>query len=361
MKRTICTLLLATFCLLAFASDGLRLNTVVIDAGHGGKDPGAVSSDKKNYEKTFVLDISIRLAEKISTAYPDVKVLLTRSKDEFVELADRAGKANKADANLFISIHVNSTKSSSPNGYSLHIMGQSSNKNRDLFAYNLDVCKQENAVISYEDDAAQYDDFTDDPESQIFAMLMQSAYQEQSLKFAEIAAEKLKGGPIKANRGIWQNPFIVLWKTSMPAVLVELGFISNADDLAALRQQSSRDDLAQRLFEAFREYKTSYDGEDTAIEVKPKPAPTVDTTTKPAADGIRYGVQIFAVSRMLPANSKEFLGFEPVVIQTGNLKKYVIGVSDSLDGAKKNLSSIRKKYPQAFLVKISSGKLEMIK
>lgn len=354
MKRTICTLLLAAFCLLASGADGLRLNTVVIDPGHGGKDPGAVSSDGKNYEKTFVLDISKRLSARISEAYPDVKVILTRSKDEFVELADRAGKANRANANLFISIHVNSTKSSKPNGYSVHILGQSSNKNRDLFAYNLDVCKQENSVVSLEENSAQYEGFDDDPESQIFAMLMQSAYQEQSLKFAEIAASRLKDGPIKANRGIWQNPFIVLWKTSMPAVLVELGFISNASDLGVLRQQSGRDEIAQCLFEAFKEYKTSYDGVDTSLEIKQKEPVTSD-------DGVSYGVQIFAVSRTLQAGSPEFMGYKPMVIKSGSVNKYIIGISDSAEGARKNLSAIKKKYPQAFLVKISSGKSEMLK
>ncbi len=364
MKRTICTLLLATLCLFASAADDLRLNTVVIDPGHGGKDPGAVSADGKNYEKTFVLDISKRLSSKISEAYPDVNVILTRSKDEFVELADRAGKANRADADLFISIHVNSTKSSKPNGYSLHILGQSSNKNRDLFAYNLDVCKQENSVVSLEEDSAQYEGFEDDPESQIFAMLMQSAYQEQSLKFAEIAAARLKDGPITANRGIWQNPFIVLWKTSMPAVLVELGFISNSSDLGALRRQNGRDDLAQCLFEAFKEYKTSYDGIDTSLEIKKKEIGTepVPGTVAQQVDGeARYGVQIFAVSRLLPDGSPEFLGYEHMVIKSGNVNKYIIGLSDSPDGARKNLSAIKKKYPQAFLVKISSGRSEMLK
>lgn len=364
MKRTICTLLLAAICLLASGADGLRLKTVVIDPGHGGKDPGAVSTDGKNYEKTFVLDISKRLSAKISEAYPDVKVILTRSKDEFVELADRAGKANRADANLFISIHVNSTKSSKPNGYSIHILGQSSNKNRDLFAYNLDVCKQENSVVSLEEDSTQYEGFEDDPESQIFAMLMQSAYQEQSLKFAEIAAARLKDGPIKANRGIWQNPFIVLWKTSMPAVLVELGFISNSADLGVLRQQSGREELAQCLFDAFKEYKTSYDGVDTSLEIKKEEVSkeaVSETAVHPEDGEVRYGVQIFAVSRQLPAGSPEFMGYKHMVIKSGNVNKYIIGLSDSPDGAKKNLSAIKKKYPQAFLVKISSGRSEMLK
>lgn len=294
MKRTICILLLTVLYVMAYASDGITLTTVVIDPGHGGKDPGAVSSDKKTYEKTLVLDISKKLAEKIHKSYPDVKVVLTRDSDEFLSLDERATIANKADANLFISIHINSSTSQSPNGYSMHLLGQSSNKDKDLFAYNMDVCKLENSVISLEDDATKYEGFNpDDPESQIFAMLMQSAFLEQSLKFAQVVNSSMKGGPIRSDKGVMQSPFYVLWKTSMPAVLVELGFISNNTDLTSLRKSESREEIASRLFEAFKEYKASYDGEDyqtpSIIEKEPpvesavaKPKPEPEPETKPA-------------------------------------------------------------------------------
>ena len=123
MKRVfflIALLLLQTVS--APASDKLKLSTVVIDAGHGGNDPGCVSSDKKTYEKTLTLDISRRLASKISAAYPDVKVIQTRTGDKFVTLDDRPQIANKAGANLFISIHINATTSKSPSGYSVHVL-----------------------------------------------------------------------------------------------------------------------------------------------------------------------------------------------------------------------------------------------
>jgi len=382
LKRAICILFLAAFYALAYGSDGLTLSTVVIDPGHGGKDPGAVSRDKKTYEKTLVLDISRKLAGKIRSEYPGVKVVLTRDSDEFISLDERAERANKADANLFISIHINSSTSTSPNGYSLHLLGQSSNKDKDLFAYNMDVCKLENSVISLEDDVTKYEGFDpDDPESQIFAMLMQSAFLEQSLKFAQIATNTLKGGPIKADRGVWQNPFYVLWKTSMPAVLVEIGFISNSSDLAALRSESNRDEIAGRLFKAFKKYKAVYEGiELSEPEPEPvpevKPAPEKAPETKPAkaeepkpesvkpvevkADAVSYGVQIFAVSRTLYPGAKEFLGYTPRVFKVGNINKYVIGIEDNLQAAKKNLTGIRKKYPDAFIVKITGEKLEAI-
>lgn len=261
MKRTICILSALLICTFLGANDDLSLKTVVIDAGHGGKDPGAVSADNKSYEKTFVLDIAKRLKDKINAEFPEVKVILTRSKDEYVELKDRAAIANKANADLFISIHVNAAPTHNPNGFSVHLLGQSSHKDRDLFAYNMDVYKRENSVIMLEDDyTTSYQDFDpDDTESFIFMLLMQSAYLEQSFKFAEMVDHNLKGGPIPADRGVWQDPLLVLWKTSMPAVLVELGFISNANDLSVLKKEDSRDQLAERLCKAFKEYKISYD------------------------------------------------------------------------------------------------------
>lgn len=348
---------------MASAEDGLRLKTVVIDPGHGGHDPGAVSKDKKNYEKTFVLDISRRLADRIRGAYPDVKVILTRDSDEFVSLDGRASIANRADANLFISIHINSSASSSPNGYSIHLLGQSSNKNRDLFAYNMDVCRLENSVILLEEDATKYEEFDpDDPESQIFAVLMQSANLEQGFKFAEAVSENLAGGPIKSDRGIWQNPFYVLWKTSMPAVLVELGFISNQTDLAALRLKDNREDIADRLFKAFVSYKCSYEGTEQPLPpAASEPAEKVKETApemKEEEKGILYGVQIFALSRILPEGSKEFLGYRPTVIKAGAVNKYIIGVKKSADDAKEEFKKIKTKYPDSYLVKIKDGKCE---
>ena len=146
----------------------LKLSTVVIDPGHGGKDAGCISPSGKTMEKTVVLDISKRLAEKIRSSYPDVKVIMTRSTDKFVELQGRADIANRNKANLFISIHVNSVegKKGGPNGYSVHILGQYTSRNRDLYAGNMDVVRRENSVIKLEDDyTTKYEGFDpNDPE-----------------------------------------------------------------------------------------------------------------------------------------------------------------------------------------------------
>lgn len=359
-------------------ADGLGLRTVVIDAGHGGKDAGCVSADNKTYEKTITLDIAKTLSEKIKTAYPEVKVLLTRSKDEYVTLDNRAVKANNAKADLFISIHINSTTRNSPNGFSVHILGQSSNKNRDLFAYNMDVCKRENSVMMLEEDySAKYEGFDpSSPESYIFMVLMQNSHLEQSFRFAQIIEENLKGGPIKADRGIWQDPFYVLWKTAMPAVLVELGFMSNPADLAALRQKSKRDDLAQRLFLAFKEYKTIYDGslktsvpESAAESQAPAPdtetaaavAPETQDEQSPQHTQKVYAVQILASGRLLDSSASVFLGFEPRVIKSGKLYKYFISVSEDLQTTKSQLDRIRKDYPDAFVVLLEGDNVTRIR
>ena len=392
MKHAICialSLLLTAIIAPAQNNRSLNLSTVVIDAGHGGKDAGAVSKDSKTYEKTLAQDIANRFAARIRKDLPAVKVVQTRSTDEFVELRERAAIANRAGANLFVSIHINSNKSTSPNGFSVHILGQSSNKDRDLFAYNMDVVSRENAVILLEDDyKTNYQGFNpSDPESYIFLQLMQNAYLEQSLLFASTVSQHLEGGPIKANRGISQNPFYVLWKTAMPAVLVELGFISNQEDLSELLKESSRQDIADRLFDAFKEYKGQYDGTvDLTTGAKPEPAAAKPEAepTQPAASAqpapqqpvqpeqpaqpataaeipaqpaspVLYGTQIFATSRPLEEGDPRFLGWKPEVVRLGSLYKYIIGVSTSPDQARKNNVAIREEYPGSFMVSISEG------
>lgn len=355
MKR----LLLTFFSLILFvcsvgATSDLRLRTVVIDPGHGGKDPGAVSKDRKTYEKSLTLDLGIMLADKIRKAYPDVKVVMTRTSDKFVSLNERAELANREDAQLFISIHINSAKSTKPNGYSVHTLGQSSKKDRDLFAYNMDVCKRENSVILLEDDYnTKYQGFDpSDPESFIFMQLMQNSFLEQSIDFSNTISEKLSDSPIKANRGIWQDPFYVLWKTSMPSVLVELGFISNDSDLEKLRKPACRDAIADKLFKSFADYKSSY---DESVNIDVVKTGTVPEQTEESVPEIQYGVQIFATGRDLGPNDPAFLGYRMMKVQVGSVKKYVISVEKNINSVKKNFESIKKKYPDSFMVKIDEN------
>ena len=199
------------------------LRTVIIDAGHGGTDAGCISADKKVYEKNITLDIAKRLATKIAAEYPEVTVKLTRSDDRFIKLQDRGKFANDAGGDLFISIHVNSTdKGTSANGYSVHCLGKSSNKNRDIFNENLNLVKRENAVVKLEKDyKTTYQGYDpDDPESSIIFTLMQNAHLTNSLDFASRVLEAMQSGPIKRSRGVSQDPFLVLARAASPAVLI---------------------------------------------------------------------------------------------------------------------------------------------
>ena len=342
----------------------LKLKTVVIDAGHGGKDVGCVSRDKKTYEKTVTLDIAKRLEQKIKAAYPDVTVKMTRSTDKFVELENRAVIANKADANLFISIHVNSIggTSTSANGFSVHVLGQSAKKGNDLFSKNLDLVKRENSVIMMEDDyKTKYQGFDpSDPQSYIIFSLMQNAHLSQSLAFAEDVAQSLGNGPIKHSRGVSQDPFWVLWRTAMPSVLIEVGFMSNPGDLATLRTEKGRDGIAEGIFNAFKTFKTRYDGAAAAPATeapsapKEEPAPAKEEAA-PSLEGTVYGIQVLAIGKPMDLDDPYFQGYRPTVVPAGKLNKYVICTSASLQEVKEKFPKIQKKFKDSYIVKIENG------
>ena len=340
------------------SSSTLKLRTVVLDPGHGGKDAGCVSRDRKTYEKNLTLSIARLLGQKITQAYPDVKVVYTRTTDKYVTLNDRAEIANRNHADLFISIHINSFSSSSPNGFSAHILGQSRDKNRDLFSYNMDVCRRENSVILLEEDySTKYQGFDpEDPESFIFFNLMQNAFYEQSLLIAADVEKELSKGPITHSRGISQDPFYVLWKTTMPAVLLELGFISNPADLKIMNSSAGREQLASRLFAAFREFKKKYDGSlDLSAARAAQPERQEDVSAQTSAGDTRYGVQILVLSKKLRKGDKALKGYDPEIFSAGSLYKYVVGISGSEAEARDTYRTVKRKFPDSFPVKISGG------
>jgi len=247
---------------LCAASDNHCLNTVVIDPGHGGHDPGGVSKDRKTREKDIALKIALYFGKKISVGYKDsVKVCYTRTDDHYITLQGRADYANSHKADLFISVHINAVDSGKPHGHSVHILGPSRDPGKDLVEGNLNVCKKENSVILLEEDyTTKYHGFDpNDEASYIFMTLMQSAYYEQSIYLASFVEEQLCKGPIPYSRGISQDPFYELWKTAMPSVLLELGFLTNDSDLALLLQDKCLEQIAEKLYQAFRVYKKYYD------------------------------------------------------------------------------------------------------
>ena len=381
MKRTIRPVLAVLAALLAASivpeqaavgQDRLKLSTIVIDPGHGGHDPGCISADKKTQEKAIALDIAQRLSRKIGESLPGVKTVLTRSNDKFVTLSGRADIANDLGADLFISIHVNAqAKGTSANGYSIHCLGQSSREGNDLFSKNLDLIKRENSVILLEDDyKTRYQGFDpSDPQSYILFSLVQNAHLEHSLVFAEDVANAMKGGPIPHNRGVSQDPFWVLWRTTMPAVLVEVGFITNANDLRALRSPEDRDKIADNLLKAIKTFKKRYDNSTsttTAPEraAKPEAAPAAESKPEPAAQpeekpasekvaepsGVVYGVQVLATSKKMKANDAFFKGYTPIEVRSGKLYKYILVAGDDLSAVRKKKKELDKKFPGCFLV-----------
>ena len=363
--------LILCLCLLSFVcaetlsaqskgSADLRLNTVVIDPGHGGKDPGTMSADKKTMEKTLALKISRMFAARIREAYPEVKVVMTRDKDVLIPLNTRAKIASDADAQLFISIHINGIARKSVNGFTAYILGPSNKSNYDSYEVNMEVCKRENSVIYLEDDATAYKDYDESPESQILLQLMQNAFREQSLAFAETVSKHMGKTPFKKNWGVMQGNFAVLRRASMPAVLLEFGFITNADDLAILRSDEKIRTMVDRLFAAFAEYKTNYD-KSVVIAEPAAPAPKTEDP-KPAAgtgtsSAVFYGTQVLASSRKMASGDKFFKGFETEAVRVGNLYKYVAGPDKDLAKARENYARIKKVFPDAFFVKVEDGQI----
>ena len=363
----------------AAGQDRLKLSTIVIDPGHGGHDPGCISADKKTREKNVALDISQRLARKIGASLPGVKVVLTRSDDTFVTLSGRADIANDIGADLFISIHVNAqAKGTSASGYSIHCLGQSSREGNDLFSKNLELCKRENSVILLEDDyQTRYQGFDpSDPQSYILFSLMQNAHLEHSLVFAEDVANAMKGGPISRSRGVSQDPFWVLWRTTMPSVLVEVGFMTNPDDLKALRSPDGRDKIADNLLKAVKTFKQRYDNSTAATTApqpaaKPEAAPAQETKPEPAAEpapakaadpsGAVYGVQVLATSKKMKANDPFFKGYTPLEVRSGNLYKYILAPGEDLAAVRQKKKELDKKYPGCFLVKKEGETLTRIR
>lgn len=353
---------------------GVALRTVVLDPGHGGNDPGAISLDGKLTEKSVVLDVALILGKMIKDAYPDVKVIYTRDKDVFIPLNTRADIANKNHADLFISLHCNSVpkNKTAPSGCETYVMGMSKSDS------NMEVTKRENSVILMEDDyTTKYQGYDpNNPESAIFFNLMQNAYFEQSLKMAELCQKQLSKGPISTNRGIKQGALLVLWRTTMPSVLVEMGFITNKSDRNTLASKEKRTQLASRLFAAFKEFKEQYDGTVSDVpSVQPpvvqKEEPTVKNepvvkdepaAAEASADSPYYAIQIFAVSRNLSSNASEFKGLKQIgKFPAGSIFKYTTGNYKTAQEAQAALSSVRAKFKDAFVVKIEAGKAEKVR
>ncbi len=353
----------------------LGLRTVVIDPGHGGKDPGAPGKTSKTSEKHLVLSISRQLGDKIKQAYPDVKVVYTRSTDVFVELKERVNIAKRNKADLFISVHCNSNNSSQPYGASVHILGPKSNNKKnqkDYFAASQSVAQRENSVMLLEDDyKTSYQDFNpESAESVISNSLLWSANYGSSLMLAAEMDQAFRKSPFRVSgyTGIHQDIFYLLWATNMPSVLLELGFISNPSDYKYLSSADGQEKIAQHLFEAFKTYKTNFDASMNVVS-EPVSLPVELETPAEAkpevqGSGVHYGVQIMGLGRILKKGDSALKGLDVEILppaEGGKIYKYVAAWSDSLEGAKAQLAAVRKKFPDAFLVKVEGNDVSRVK
>lgn len=229
---------------------GTRVGVVVIDPGHGGFDPG--THGKSFQEKNVALRISLKLGASIEKNFPDVKVIYTRKDDRYLDLNERAEIANRANANLFICIHANSVGRPEVHGTETYVMGLHRTEQ------NFEVSKRENSVMLLDQDYQEkYEGFDpSSPESYILFSLAQSAYQESSLKFAEKVENQFRAKAGRRSHGVKQAGFWVLWRTTMPSVLIETGFLTNPQEEKFLGSNEGQDAIAASIFRAFREYKT---------------------------------------------------------------------------------------------------------
>lgn len=332
------------------AQNGKKITSVVIDAGHGGKDPGAIG--KKSKEKDVTLKIALKTGNYIKQYCPDVNVIYTRTDDSFVSLSKRVNIANHNNADVFISIHCNATSSTSPCGVETFVMGE--HKNAD----NLEVAKLENAAIFYEDNSEQnYDGF--DPnsiETYIILSLFQSEHKQLSLDLAERVQNQLVNHVGRIDRGVQQAGFLVLYKTNMPSILIETGFLSNTNDEKFLNSKDGQTYIASAIFRAFRDFKNDYDKNNIIDEKFIDDVTYTDTIID--NDKIIYKVQIESRNKKLDNPSRHYKHLKKVDCYKHNgLYKYTTGVFYNKNEALAYCKEIKNKgYQNAFVVSFKNGK-----
>ncbi|MBO4984447.1 MAG: N-acetylmuramoyl-L-alanine amidase [Bacteroides sp.] len=352
---------------------GAKDFVVVIDAGHGGHDPGAVGKISK--EKNINLKVALKLGKKIEENCKDVKVIYTRKKDVFLSLNRRAEIANNAKADLFISIHTNAlAKNKTMQGASTWTLGLA--KSDD----NLEVAKRENAVILYESDyETRYAGFNpNSAESYIIFEFMQDKYMEQSVHLASLVQKQFKNSCKRIDRGVHQAGFLVLKASAMPSILVELGFISTPAEERYLNTEAGTTSLANGIYRAFRTYKQEQEARlngssdnitprkqtSTATPAKKeevgttpkkeeKPAPT--ETSK--GGELIFKVQFLTSDKPLAKNDKRLKGLKEVdYYKEGGLYKYTYGADANYNKVLRTRNSIKPKFKDAFVIAFKNGK-----
>ena len=390
------TLIWALMCM--FVMTSLAANkrfTLVIDPGHGGHDAGALGAISK--EKNINLAVALRFGKYVEQNLPEVRVIYTRTKDVFIPLNERANIANRANADLFISVHTNALPAGKvARGFEIYTLGMHRAKD------NLDVAMRENSVISMEKDYQQrYQGF--DPrssESYIIFEFIQGKNMERSVELARMIQRGVCDGANRPDKGVHQAGFLVLRETSMPGCLIELGFITTPDEERLLNNDSRVDDIARGIYEAFAKYKNKYDrsvsvpyrakdSEDVNLpKIVPdqEPAPKTRVVTRgkqpkreeatpeqpkrevkkqepkkevkkaEVADAPVFKLQIFVGSRNLRKGDAHFKGETDYdSFQEGNLVKYTLGASTNYNEIYRLRKEKLDKFPEAFIIAFKNG------
>jgi N-acetylmuramoyl-L-alanine amidase len=357
------TYITIAFILSLFEIQAQKNFTIVIDPGHGGRDPGCIGSISK--EKAINLAVALKLGDLIEQNHRDVHIIYTRKTDVFIPLDERANMANKHKADLFLSIHVNAIRRGNASGTETYTLGLANSDE------NLDVAMRENSVILMEDDYLRtYEGF--DPqssESYIIFEFMQNRHMEQSISLAsEIQKSFVRSN--RYSRGVRQAGLLVLRKTSMPSVLVELGFISNRIEERFLASANGQSTLAQAIYRAFDNYKRAYDRKSGNLPSRrPAPAGPEDLYAADNAgdaeaeaeaentDEIIYKVQILTSDRKLSAKDRRIKGYNHISFYTEKgLYKYTYGATSDYNRILRMHKKAAKDFKGAFIIKTQNGK-----
>ena len=345
-------ILLVLLLVLPLVSAGRRVRTVVIDPGHGGTDPGAVWG--KTYEKDIVLDVAKMLGQMMKEQMPGVNVIYTRTTDVKVDLTKRAKTANDADADLFVSVHVNATSAKEgPSGALTLVMGQDKEeKNLDMMA-----TKENDVIFSEEDYETTYKEYlSGSNEMFILYSVLQYANIDKSIRFASMMQKQFKTSTPMPDKGINQHPALVLWYATMPGALVELGFINNAHDRGVLTSESGKRKVAAAILAAVAEYF----GESISMAVKPAETTTGTPTVKPVEKKVekrdvrdgKFAIQILSTTRKVPKGSGELKGYKPTEKYRGGRYRYYLGPYATRAEAQAELQAVRRSFRDAFITTV---------
>jgi N-acetylmuramoyl-L-alanine amidase len=324
------------------------IKTVVIDPGHGGKDPGC--HGKHSNEKTIALAIGLKLGDFIEENYPDINVIFTRKTDVFVELNERAQIANRNNADLFICIHVNSGPEAAY-GAETYVLGLHRTEAQRKIA------ERENSSILFEDDGgANYEKLSAD--AIIARQLQLSVFLDHSINFASKLQTKFEGIG-RHNRGVRQAGFLVLYKTTMPSVLIETGFLTNPKEENFLADKKNQELMATSIFKAFEEYKAEYEGADLSVN---STINGIDTTlfgleeSTVAKKDVIFRVQIETSSTPIDLSHERFQNMPIWTYESGGLYKYTVGIFTEVDPANVLKKELRAKgFEHAFVVAFMDG------